>query len=271
MKMNPLAPSIWTSGYQETLIYSAGSAWSRAVIGAPILVVPPMEITDMSDDITVNATSRSVFGKGASRRLRRDNLVPGILYGDSKEPESIQLKANEVFKHLENEAFYSQLIQVSVDGGESARCILKDVQRHPYKQQILHLDFMRVVAGAELQVSVPLHFLNEEACIGAKAGGIISHNDNEVLIACLPRNIPENIEVDMSSLDIGDSIQLSQLTLPEGVRLVDLQEAGDDSDRQIAAVNAPRVEVEPEEDEEAPAPEVPTASDEAAADKEKDD
>ncbi|ASJ72234.1 50S ribosomal protein L25/general stress protein Ctc [Granulosicoccus antarcticus] len=206
----------------------------------------------MSDEnISVNATSRSVFGKGASRRLRRDNMVPAILYGADKEPQAIQLKANEVFKHLESEAFYSQLLSVSVDGGEPVRSLLKDVQRHPYKQQILHMDFVRVVAGAELQVSVSLHFTNEDASVGVKSGGIISHTDNEVLIACLPRHIPEYIEVDMSNMNIGDSVHLSSLVLPEGVRLVDLHEAGDDSDRQVAAVNAPRVEAEPSEDDDA--------------------
>ena len=218
----------------------------------------------MSDEnIHVNATSRSVFGKGASRRLRRDNMVPAILYGADKEPQAIQLKHNEVVKHLEGEAFYSQLLSVSVDGGEAVRSLLKDVQRHPYKQQILHLDFVRVVAGAELQVSVPLHFMHEDVCVGAKAGGIISHNDNEVLIACLPRNIPANIEIDMTNLDIGDSVHLSGLKLPEGVRLVDLHEAHDDSDRQVVAVNAPRVEVEPEEGEEDVTAEgdVPTSTD----------
>lgn len=221
----------------------------------------------MSDDnISVVATSRSVFGKGASRRLRRDNLVPAILYGADKEPQAIQLKHNEVIKHLDNEAFYSQLLSLSVDGGEPVRSLLKDVQRHPYKQQILHLDFVRVVAGAELQVSVPLHFINEDVCVGVKnEGGIITHNDNEVLIACRPRDIPENIEVDMGSLAVGDSVHLSQLTLPEGVRLVDLHEAGDDSDRQVAAVNAPRVEVETDEDGDAPAAdEVPTSDDKAS-------
>ncbi|MFK7856411.1 MAG: 50S ribosomal protein L25/general stress protein Ctc [Granulosicoccus sp.] len=205
----------------------------------------------MSDDINVNATSRSVLGKGASRRLRRDNLVPAVLYGDSKDPQAIQLKHNEVIKHLENEAFYSQLLTLSVDGGESVRTLLKDVQRHPFKQQILHMDFMRVVAGAELQVSVPLHFINEDVCVGVKTGGgIISHNENEVLVACRPRDIPTGIDVDMAELDLGGSVHLSQLTMPEGVRLVDLQEAGDDSDRIVAAVNAPRVEAEPSDDDE---------------------
>ena len=217
----------------------------------------------MSDDINVNATSRSVFGKGASRRLRRDNLVPAIVYGADQEPQAIQLKHNEVIKHLENEAFYSQLLQLSVDGGESVRTLLKDVQRHPYKQQILHLDFVRVVAGAELQVAVPLHFINEDICVGVKnEGGNISHTENEVLVACRPRDIPENIEVDMAALAVGESVTLSNLTMPEGVRLVDLNEAGDDSDRQVAAVNAPRVEAEPTDDD-AAAPEADAPADDA--------
>jgi len=203
----------------------------------------------MSDNINVQVTSRSVFGKGASRRLRRENLVPAILYGDDKEPQSVQLKHNEVIKHLENESFYSQLLMVSVDGGEAVRSILRDVQRHPFKQQIMHMDFLRVKAGAELQLNIPLHFVGEENCVGVKnEGGIIAHNENEVAIACLPRNIPENIEVDMSELSVGDTIHLSALNLPEGVRLVDLQEAGDDSDRIVASVNAPRVETEPEDE-----------------------
>jgi large subunit ribosomal protein L25 len=207
----------------------------------------------MSDDISVIATSRSVSGKGASRRLRRDNLVPAILYGASKEPQAIQLKHNEVIKHLENEAFYSQLLALTVDGDAPVRTLLKDVQRHPYKRQVLHLDFVRVVAGAELQVNVPLHFINEDICVGVKSeGGMIMHNENEVTVACRPRDIPEYIEVDMALLNVGGSVHLSQLSMPEGVRLVDLQAAGDDSDRTVASVNAPRVEAEPTDEEVAP-------------------
>jgi len=220
----------------------------------------------MSDDINVMAESRSVFGKGASRRLRRENLVPAILYGDNKDPQPVQLKQNEVFKHLENEGFYSQLLMVAVDGGEPARCILKDVQRHPYRMQVLHMDFLRVTAGADLTVNVPLHFLNEESSPGVKnENGIITHNDNEVTVSCRPRDIPNSIEVDMGNLSIGDTIHLSDLIVPEGVRLVDLIEKGDDSDRVVAAVQAPRVEAEPEEDD-VEAGEVPTAGDEADAD-----
>jgi len=221
----------------------------------------------MSDEITVRAESRNVFGKGASRRLRRENLVPAVVYGDSKDPQSIQLKHNEVVKHLENAAFYSQLLSLGVDGEEPVRSILKDVQRHPYRQQILHLDFMRVTAGAELQVSVPLNFVGEEDAPGIKMeNGIITHNDNEVAVACRPRDIPANIEVDMSNMAVGDAVHLSDLVLPEGVRLVDLVEKGDDSDRVVAAVLAPRVELEPEdeagEDEDTP----PTEGDEASGD-----
>ena len=204
----------------------------------------------MSEMISVRAESRNVFGKGASRRLRRENLVPAILYGDGKEPEPIQLRHNEVLKHLESESFYSQLLMVSVDGGEAVRTILKDVQRHPYRQQVLHMDFMRVTAGAELQVNVPLHFIGEDVAPGVKnENGIITHNDNEVAVACRPRDIPAAIEVDMSNMSVGDSVHLSDLVMPEGVRLVDLVEKGDDSDRVVAAVLAPRVEVEPEDEE----------------------
>ena len=203
----------------------------------------------MSDDINVAASSRDVFGKGASRRLRRENLVPAVVYGDAKDPQSVQLKHNEVMKHLENERFYSQLLQLSVDGGEPVRAILKDVQRHPYRQQILHMDFLRVTAGAELQVSVPLDFQGEDDNDAVKNhGAILARTENEVLVACRPRDIPENIAVDLSGLGIGDSVKLSDLSLPEGVRLVNLDPEDPMTDRQVAAVNAPRVE-EPVEGE----------------------
>ncbi len=203
----------------------------------------------MSDDINVVATSRDAFGKGASRRLRRENLVPAIVYGDGKDPQPVQLRHNEVLKHLDNERFYSQLLQLSVDGGEPVRAILKDVQRHPYRLQILHMDFLRVTAGAELQVNVSLHFDGEDENDAVKNhGGVIVHSENELTVACRPRDIPEYLTVDMRGLGIGDSVRLSDLKLPEGVRIVGLDPEDDMTDRQVAAVNAPRVE-EPEADE----------------------
>ncbi len=226
----------------------------------------------MSDDINVQATSRSVLGKGASRRLRRENLVPGILYGADEDPEPINLKHNEVIKHLENELFYSQLLMESVDGKEPIRTVLRDVQRHPHKQQILHLDFQRVVAGAELTLTVALHFINEETCYGVKTeGGMITHNESEVGIACLPRNIPDNLEIDMAELKIGDSVHLSDIKLPEGVRLTDLTEAGDDSDRAVASVIASRKTLEEEDEAAAEAEEAAAASESDSDDEKKDD
>ena len=219
----------------------------------------------MSDDIQVQATSRSVLGKGASRRLRRENLVPGILYGADEDPEPINLKHNEVIKHLENDLFYSQLLMLSVDGKEAIRTVLRDVQRHPHKLQILHLDFQRVVAGAELTLTVALNYLNEDVCYGVKTeGGMITHSESEVSIACLPRHIPDNIEIDMTDLKIGDSVHLSDLKLPEGVRLTDLDENDDSSDRAVASVIASRKTLE-EEDEEAAEAEAAAAAAEGEA------
>ena len=218
----------------------------------------------MADDIQVAAASRTLFGKGASRRLRRENLVPAIVYGAEDEPQPLQLKHNEVTKHLENEAFYSQLLMLSVDGKESVRTILRDVQRHPFRQQILHLDFQRVVAGQALQVTVPLHFENEDTCYGVKTeGGMINKTDIEVTVSCRPRDIPESVKVDMLELKIGDSIHLSDLVMPEDVALVDLNEKGDDSDRAVVSVIAQRIVEEEEPVDTEVDPEVPTAGDEA--------
>jgi len=179
-----------------------------------------------------------------------------------------------VIKHLENDQFYSNLLMVSVDGKEAVRCVLRDVQRHPHKQQILHMDFQRVVAGAELTLTVALNYLNEEACYGVKTeGGMITHNESEVAIACLPRNIPDNIEIDMTDMKIGDSIHLSQLKLPEGVRLTDLIEDDEDSDRAVASVIASRMTLEEEDEaaEEKAEAEAAAAPDEDGDDEKKDD
>lgn len=223
----------------------------------------------MADDIQVAAASRTLFGKGASRRLRRENLVPAIVYGAEDEPQPLQLKHNEVIKHLENEAFYSQLLALSVDGKESVRTLLRDVQRHPYKQQILHLDFQRVVAGQALQVTVPLHLLNEETCFGVKTeGGMINRTENEVTVSCRPRDIPESIEIDMAELKIGDSVHLSDLTMPADVELVDLGEKGDDSDRILISVIAQRTIVEEDEAETDADPEAAADGDEKEGDSE---
>jgi len=193
----------------------------------------------------VEAEVRLDAGKGASRRLRRDGKVPAILYGGSEAPQTIALNHNEVRKHLEHEAFYSHILTVNV-GGKVNKAILRDVQRHPAKPLIMHMDFMRVDENQPIRVHVPLHFVGQDASPGVKAGGVVSHELIEVEIEVLPRHLPEYISVDMSGLDIGDTIHLSNLKLPESCELVELMR-GESHDLMVASVHAPRRGGEEEE------------------------
>jgi len=188
-------------------------------------------------DFVLNAKARSDIGKGASRRLRRlDNQVPAIIYGLGETPENISLASNELSHALENEAFYSHVIELSVDS-KKQNVILKDVQRHPAKIEILHADFLRVDLTQKLSIRVPLHFINEEECHGVKMeGGQISHSTNELEVECLPGDIPEYIEVDMTAITLGQTLHISDVNLPEGVSSVALAH-GEDHDLPIAAVN----------------------------------
>ncbi|HDZ55913.1 MAG TPA: 50S ribosomal protein L25/general stress protein Ctc [Pseudomonas xinjiangensis] len=192
-------------------------------------------------DFTLNAKERNDLGKGASRRLRRiADLVPAIVYGGDKAPKSVSLETRELNKALENEAFYSHIIKLSIDG-KKEDVLLKALQRHPSKPRVMHADFLRVVAGHEVTVLVPLHFLNQETCVGVKqGGGIISHTMTEVEVTCLPKDLPEFIEVDMAKVNVGDIIHLSDLKLPKGIKLVALAQ-GADHDLPVANVHAPRV------------------------------
>jgi len=187
-------------------------------------------------DFVLNAKARSDIGKGASRRLRRlDNQVPAIIYGLGNAPESISLAANQLSHALENEAFYSHIIELSVDSN-TQNVILKDVQRHPAKIEILHVDFLRVDLTQKLTIRVPLHFINEEECYGVKTeGGQISHSSNELEVECLPGDIPEYLEVDMIEITLGQTLHISDVKLPEGVVSVALSH-GEDHDLPIAAV-----------------------------------
>ncbi|GAA6132815.1 50S ribosomal protein L25/general stress protein Ctc [Halopseudomonas sabulinigri] len=198
-------------------------------------------------DFSLNANTRDDLGKGASRRLRRnDGLVPAIVYGGNKEPQSISIAARELNKALENEAFYSHVIKLSVDG-KKEDVLLKALQRHPAKPRIMHADFLRVVAGHEVTVHVPLHFINEDNCVGVKkSGGVISHTMTDVEVTCLPKDLPEFIEVDMAGVDLGDIVHLSNLKLPKGVAVPALAQ-GADHDLPVANVHAARVAVESED------------------------
>jgi len=172
----------------------------------------------MSVSFDVTAEPRSDAGKGASRRLRRLGRLPGIVYGGHKEPEMISLLHNEVIRHLEEEAFYSHVLNLNL-GGTVSPVVLKDLQRHPAKPFILHMDFMRVSQDEKIRMVVPLHFTNEEKSKGVRGGGNVSHNITEVEIACLPKDLPEFIEIDLADVGIGDIIHLSEIPMPAGVAL----------------------------------------------------
>ena len=201
-------------------------------------------------DYSLTAKARDDLGKGASRRLRRLDEVPAVVYGGKDPAQSITLEGREIKHALENEAFYSHIISLKVDG-KAEDVILKDVQRHPYKPFIMHVDFLRVRADQKLTTRVPLHFINEDKCPGVKLdGGGISHNITELEIQCLPKDLPEYIEVDMGEMTLEDTVHLSDLKLPEGVESVELMH-GEEHDQPVASIHIPRaiVEEEPEEAE----------------------
>jgi len=218
----------------------------------------------MSTDFTLQAKGREETGKGASRRLRRlAGELPAIVYGGKKDPVQIKLVLKDVTKSLENEAFYSHIIGLEIDG-KSEDVILKDLQRHPAKGWIMHMDFLRVNKDTKLQTKVPIHFINEEACVGVKVGGgIISRTMTELDIMCLPKDLPEYLEVDMTDVEIGTTLHISDITLPKGVESVALSH-GTDHDLPIVAVNKPKAKVE-ETDEPAAATDAAGESEEAAS------
>lgn len=214
----------------------------------------------MNQEFVLDAESRSDKGKGASRRLRRENKVPGIIYGGDTEPLNITLNHNQVLHRLENEAFYSHVLTVNVDGN-THEAILRDVQRHPAKPVIMHMDFQRISKDRAIHVHVPLHFLNEDKCEGVKlGGGLISKTLVEVEVSCLPQNLPEYIEVDLLNLQVGESVHLSELKLPESVSLVAFSHGNvADHDTAVVSVHKPRGA---EEEAAAPAEGAPAAGEE---------
>lgn len=222
----------------------------------------------MSSDIefTLEAQTRQDVGKGASRRLRREKKVPAVVYGGDKDAVSLTLSHDEVYRKLQFEAFFSHILTLNIDGKDKQQAILRDIQRHPFKPRIAHMDFLRVQADREIQIRVPLHFINEEECVGVRmSGGEVSHLETEVEILCLPRDLPEYLEVDIANLDVGDTLHLSELTLPQGVQFVDLIH-GDEYDRAVVSVHMPRVSAEEEPEEEEAAEGEEAAAGEQAAD-----
>ena len=187
--------------------------------------------------IVLNAELRTDMGKGASRRLRRADKLPAIVYGAGKDPENLMLEQKDVQYQMQNEAFYTQVLELNVNG-KTQEVLLRDLQHHPFRLDILHMDFQRVDAATEVHVNVPLHFVNEDVSVGVKQeGGAISHVVSEVEVVCLPKDIPEFIEVDLSDMHIGDILHLSDLKMPSGVELLALKQ-GEEHDTAIATIHA---------------------------------
>lgn len=212
----------------------------------------------MATNHEIKAQSRKDEGKGASRRLRHAGFVPAVVYGAGQAPESIQIEHNTILLAAKHEWFFSSVLDLSVDG-KVQKVLVRDWQKHPFKQQMLHMDFLRIDENAAVRVNVPLHFLNQEKSqAGKTAGVVISHNLTEVEISCLPKNLPEFIELDLVDLKPGDIIHLSQLKLPAGVEIVALH-LGVDHDTAVVTANTVKEEVDaaPAEGEAAPAPEAP--------------
>lgn len=187
--------------------------------------------------IIVNAVTRDAKGTGASRRLRRAGTVPGVVYGGNQAAIPLEINAKELFLEFRHEAFHASLIDLVLNG-KKEKVLLRDFQMHPVRNTIQHIDFQRVTAGEKIHVKVPFHFLNEENAPGVKlGGGIVAHVMTEVDISCLPKDLPEFIEVDLGGLEVGDSVHLSQIKCPKGVEFVQLAH---DTDVTVASIAKPR-------------------------------
>lgn len=186
----------------------------------------------------INAEPRSDRGKGASRRLRHAGKVPGIMYGINKEPTSVSFNHLELLNKLENEKFFSKVLTIKLGNGQES-AVIKDLQRHPYKPVIMHMDLQRVSATEKIRMHIPLHFINEATAPGVKAGGLVSHNLVEVRLQCLPKHLPEFIEVDLGNLELNGVVHLADLVLPTGVEIVELQH-GKGHNQAVVSIHMPR-------------------------------
>ena len=193
----------------------------------------------------IAAVTRADRGKGASRRLRREGKFPAVVYGGHADPVAITLDHNDILLHTAHEAFYSHILTLKLDG-KVERVVVKDMQRHVYKPRIHHMDLLRVSETEVLNMRVPIHFINEDTCVGVKVGGgVISHQMSDVEITCLPKDLPEFIQVDLKDMNVGDTVHIGELALPEGVAVTALMHGGDDR-APVVTVYAPKgTEAEP--------------------------
>ena len=193
--------------------------------------------------IEINAKERKSKGTGASRRLRHEGITPGILYGGVKDAISLEIDSKELFMQFRHEAFHASILTLNLEGKKES-VILRDFQMHPVRNNIQHIDFQRINENEKINVKVPFHFVNEDTAPGVKLeGGLVSHIMTEIDILCLPKDLPQYIEVDLGELAMGESIHLSEVTVPEGVELTTLT---DENDPAITSISKPKVVVEEE-------------------------
>ncbi|MBL1294243.1 MAG: 50S ribosomal protein L25/general stress protein Ctc [Thiotrichales bacterium] len=202
----------------------------------------------MGFEFKLSLETRADKGKGASRRLRHSDMVPGIIYGDGKGSVSVSIAHKDLAYQLDNEAFYSHILDVTVDGGKAENVVLKDLQRHPSKARVLHFDLLRVNANEKIIMNVPLHFIGEDVAPGVKLqGGNVSHHSIDVEISCLPKDLPEFLTVDISKLNVGDAAHLSDIVVPDGVTVVALTH-GAEHDQPVASIHLPRGAIDDDDD-----------------------
>ena len=188
----------------------------------------------MSSVFEFDAVSRVGTGTGSAKAIRRKGNIPAVVYGGSAEPELIELNQNEIEKKLANEAVYSHVLQLNIDGNVQ-NAVLKGMQRHPARDNVIHMDFLRVDMNEKIKVHVPLHFINEAESVGVKAGGVVTHSMVELEVVCLPGDLPEYIEVDLANTDIGESVHLADVVAPEGVEILAMTH-GEDHNLPVAQV-----------------------------------
>ncbi|GAA4809614.1 50S ribosomal protein L25 [Marinicella pacifica] len=224
----------------------------------------------------VDAKLRDDVGKGASRRLRREGRVPVVLYGAGRDPRNLTLNHNKVLRLIEDEGFFSSIIEFSADGGAKQKVVLKDMQRHPAKPVVMHMDFMRVDDNQELVMNIPIHFLNADKCPAGKVAGIvIDYQMHEIEITCLPKDLPESFDIDLAEFEVGDSVMLSDIKMPEGVKAMAFVRTEDEDYDEVIVNTATVMDTSDDEDVEEPDVDVPTvdedeSGEDADSDEEKD-
>ena len=201
----------------------------------------------MSEQVNLSAAERSSEGKSSNRNLRRSGFIPGVVYGGKEEPKKISIMEKDIVKASEVAGFATQILRISIEGKE-VDVVIKEIQRHPATARVLHADFMRVDPDSKITLVVPIRTLNDENCVGVKAsGGQVNHLINDVEISCLASNLPEQLEIDVLELDIGDTVSLSEIKLPEGVEITLLAQAEDRDQAVVSITEAREMIIEEEE------------------------